>query len=107
MIRCITNTYQSSSYNANYIELSNGMQLDMYVQHQRSNGETGKSYCFYITRNGSAAPVLPTARNTAAWEEEIAVDRLLPPVTHQRPELVDVVLGKKGQHRHFIVVQQR
>jgi hypothetical protein len=65
------------------------------------------SYCFYITRNGSAAPVLPTARNTAAWEEEIAVDRLLPPVTHQRPELVDVELGKKGQHRHFIVVQQR
>ncbi len=81
MMRRINKTYQNSSYNANYIELSNsGVKLDVYIQeHQQSNGATGKSYYFYITKNGAAAQTLLTARNTAAWETEIAaVNRLLP-----------------------------
>jgi len=53
---------------------------------------TGKSYYIYMAKNGSAAPVLPTARNSAAWEADIAVNRLLPQATRQRPELVNLVL---------------
>ena len=33
-MRCINKAYQNSSYNANYIEVSNGTKLDMYIQHQ-------------------------------------------------------------------------
>jgi hypothetical protein len=69
---------------------------------------TGKSYYIYMAKNGSAAPVLPTARNSAAWEADIAVNRLLPPATCQRPEhVLDVVLiNKKDQQRHLLVVQR-
>jgi hypothetical protein len=40
MMRCINKANQNSSYNANYIEASNGTKLDMYIQHQRRQGET-------------------------------------------------------------------
>ena len=94
MMRCINKAYQNSSYNANYVETSNGTKLDMYIQHQRQQGETKKSYYFYITKTGAAAPALPTAgSNTSAWEAVIAVNWLLPPpATRLRPELVDVEL---------------
>ena len=47
MMRCINKAYQNSSYNANYIEVCNGTKLDMYIQHQRRQGETKTSYYFY------------------------------------------------------------
>ena len=100
MTRCINKACQGSSYVANYVELSNGIKLDMYIQHQRCNGETRKSYYYDIAKNGTATPTLPSARNAAAWEADVvAVNRLLPPATRQRPELVDVVLdtNKKRQ----------
>ncbi|KAI2490889.1 hypothetical protein MHU86_23685 [Fragilaria crotonensis] len=94
MTRCINKACQGSSYIANYAELPNGTKLDMYIQHQRCNGETKKSYYYYITKNGTAKPTLPSARNAAAWEADVvAVNRLLPPATRQRPELVNVVLS--------------
>ena len=100
MIRCISKACQSSSYIANYIELSNGTKLDIYIQHQRSNVRTGKLYYFYISTNGTTAPTLPTSRNIAAWEADIAaVNRVIPPATRQRPaELVDVVLCSSNNH---------
>jgi hypothetical protein len=73
------------------MELSNGVMLDMYIQHLQCNWETKKSYYYYM--NGTATPTLPSARNAAAWEADVvAVNRLLPPATNQRPELVEVVL---------------
>jgi hypothetical protein len=66
MMRCINKAYQISSYNANYIEASNGTKLDMYIQHQRQLGKTKKTYFFYITKTGAAAPALPTAGNASA-----------------------------------------
>jgi hypothetical protein len=35
MRRCTNKAYQNSSYNANYVEASNGTELDMYIQHQQ------------------------------------------------------------------------
>jgi hypothetical protein len=94
MMRCINNAYQNSSYNAaNYVEASEGTKLDMQIQHQRQQGKTKKSSFFYITKTGAAAPALPTAGNTSAWEAAIAVNQMFPPArTRQRPELVDVEL---------------
>jgi hypothetical protein len=99
MMRCMNKAYQNSSYNANYVEASNGTKLDMYIQHQRRQGETKKSYFFYITKTGAAVPALPTAGNTTTWEASIAVNRLLPPATRQRPELVDIELVS-NPHQH-------
>ncbi|KAI2500675.1 hypothetical protein MHU86_13825 [Fragilaria crotonensis] len=101
MTRCINKACQGSSYIANYAELSNGgMKLDMYIQHQRCNGETKKSYYYYITKNGTAKPTLPSARNAAPWEADVvAVNRLLPPATSQRPELVNVVLSTNDTNK--------
>ncbi|KAI2502059.1 hypothetical protein MHU86_12378 [Fragilaria crotonensis] len=99
MMRCINKAYQNSSYNANYIEVCNGTKLDMYIQHQRRQGETKTSYYFYITKTGATAPALPTAGNTSAWEAAIAVNRLLPPATRQRSELVDIELVS-NPHQH-------
>jgi hypothetical protein len=42
IMRCMNKAYQNSSYNANYVEASNGTKLDMYIQHQRRQGETKK-----------------------------------------------------------------
>jgi hypothetical protein len=47
MMRCINKAYQNSSYNANYVENSNGTKLDMYIPHQRRQGETKKSYFIF------------------------------------------------------------
>ena len=101
MMRCINKTYQNSSYNANYIEDSNGTKLDVYIQNQRLQGETKRSYYFYITKTGAAVPALPTAGNSSAWEADIlAVNRLLPPATRQRPELVNLVISSTSNHHH-------
>jgi len=99
MMRCMNKAYQNSSYNANYVEASNGTKLDIYIQHQRRQGETKKSYFFYITKTGAAAPALPTAVNATTWKALIAVNQLLPPATRQRPELVDIELVS-NPHQH-------
>jgi hypothetical protein len=58
-----------------------------------------KSYFFYITKTGAAAPALPTAVNATTWKALIAVNQLLPPATRQRPELVDIELVS-NPHQH-------
>ena len=104
MTRCINKACQGSSYIANYVEHpTNGTKLDMYIQQQRSNGGSKKSYYYFITKNGSAAPTRPSARNATAWEADAVAcnsSRLLPPATRRRPDLlVDaVVVSANPQH---------
>ncbi len=98
-MRCINKAYRDSSYNANYIAASNGTKLDMYTASTATRRDKEVLLLLH-NRTGDAAPALPTAGNASAWEAAIAVNRLLPPATRQRPELVDVELVSNPPHQH-------